>query len=113
MTVITKKISRHVGTSEANTAQTVSTPTGAARRLVQVLVKYSGAPTHAGVTVTLNSGAGAGHDTLLASGAANAENTVYIPDGDLFVAADDQIDVVAPAGGGSLTSSVAIYTEKV
>lgn len=102
---------RTVGTGTANAITAVSTPTATGTfQLVMVTAKYSGAPTQAGVTVTLNSGAGAGYDTLLTTGTANAQNTVYIPAAPIFLAADDVIDVSAPAGGGSLTSSVAIYT---
>lgn len=102
---------RTTAQSGANAAQTVSTPTGDVRRLLFVTVKYSGAPTHAGVTVTLNSGAGSAYDTLLATGSANAQNTLYIPDEEILILSDDVIDVAAPAGGGALTSAVAIYTE--
>ena len=105
-------IVRFVGTSAANTAQTVSTDTSLAYRLLHVDVVYSGAPTQTGITVVLNSGAGAGYDTTLATGQANATSTVYIPDGgEYIVAQGDAIDVTAPAGGGSLTSSISIYVE--
>ena len=102
---------RNVGTSAANTAQTVSTVTGNVRSLVAVHVAYSAAPTQTGVTVTLNSGAGAGYDTLLSTGTANARYTTYIPAVPLPLLADDVVDVVAPAAGGTVTSAVSIYTE--
>lgn len=102
---------RTVGTGTANAATSVSTAAATGTfQLVMVTAKYSGAPTQTGVTVTLNSGAGAGYDTLLTTGTANAQSTVYVPAGPVFLSVDDVIDVVAPAGGGSLTSSVAIYT---
>jgi len=104
---------RTVGTSAANTAQTVSTPTGAVRRLLQVLVAYSNTPTHSGVTVTLNSGAGAAYNTVLSTGSANARYTVYVPNGEVILLEDDTVDVTAPAGGSGITSSVSIYTEIV
>ncbi len=104
---------RTVGTSGANQSQTVSTPTGAVRRLLQVLVAYSNTPTHSGVTVTLNSGAGSAYDTVLYTGSANARYTAYIPDGEVIIFEDDTIDVTAPAGGAGITSSVSIYTEVV
>ena len=62
---------RNVATSGANAAQTVSTVTGNVRSLVAVHVAYSAAPTQTGVTVTLNSGAGADYDILLTTGSAN------------------------------------------
>jgi len=104
---------RTVGTSAVNTAQTVSTPTGAVRRLLQVLVAYSNTPTHSGVTVTLNSGAGSAYDTVLHTGSANARYTAYVPSGEVILLADDVVDVTAPAGGSGITSSVSIYTEVV
>jgi len=106
------KIERTVGTSAANTAQTVSTATGARKRVISVHVAYSAAPTQAGVTVTLNSGAGAGYDTLLTTGTANAQYTSYFPQ-DLYILTDDVIDVAAPAGGVGITSSISIYTQIV
>ena len=89
--------------SAANTALTVTTPTGAVRKLLFVTVKYSAAPTQGGVTVELDSGAGAAWDTPLFTGTANAQNNVYLP--------DDAIKVTAPAGGGVLTSAISVYTE--
>lgn len=102
---------RTVGTGTANAITAVSTPTATAPfQLVAVAVAYSGSPTQAGVTVTLNSGAGAGYDTLISTGTANARYTWYQPAAPMFLSTDDVIDVSAPAGGGSLTSSVSIYT---
>lgn len=98
-----------VGTSAADTAQTVSTTVGRHVRILFITAKYSAAPTQTGVTVTLNSGAGAGYDTLLTTGTANTQNTVYFPSEPLVLADDDTLDVTAPAAGGVITSSVAIY----
>lgn len=107
-------IERTVATSAANTAQTVSTPADAAiRQLLYYTVKYSAAPTQTGATGTLNSGAGAGYDTLLSTGAANAQATVFIPDGDMYLLGGDVLDVLAPAGAAGITSAVAIYTRTV
>jgi len=108
--VLGKKLQRHVETGAANTSLTVTVPADTARRLVAVLVKYSAAPTQAGVTTTLDSGAGAAYDTLLNTGAANAQNTVYIPAGDLLFGEDDAIVIVAPAGGAAITAAVSVYT---
>lgn len=105
-----KKLERNVETGAANTALTVTIPAAAARRLVMVTVKYSAAPTQAGVTTTLVSGAGAAYDTLLNTGSANAQNTVYLPAGDLLFGSDDGLSVVAPAGGVGITAAVAVYT---
>lgn len=102
---------RTVGTSAANTAKTVSTPDiGGAQQLLYYTVRYSAAPTQTGVIGTLNSGAGAGYDAPLNTGSANAQTTVYLPDGVVILAPDDVLDVLAPAAGGVITSSVAIYT---
>lgn len=102
-------------TSGANGIGTADTSAGLGKkwRLSHVTAAYSGNPTQTGVTVTLNSGAGAAFDTVLNTGTANARYTTFIPSSPLYFAEDDQIDVSAPAGGGSLTSSVAIYCEQV
>lgn len=104
---------RTVGTSAANTSQTVTEATKAARRILGVFVAYSNTPTHSGVTVTLDSGAGSAYDTVLYTGSTNARYTAYIPDGEVFVLEDDAIAVTAPAGGSGITSSISIYTEIV
>lgn len=114
MAVGTKKQwGRHTrwsGAGAADTALTISTDTGRPRRLLQVAINYSAAPTQAGATVTLNSGAGAAYDFVLNTGSANAQSTVYAP-AQVILAADDTIDVLAPAGGGVITATIAIYTE--
>ena len=92
------------------TTSTSVTPT-ALRRLLYVTVKYATAPTQTGVTITLNSGAGSGYDTVLSTGSANAQSTFYVPDSEVLLMSDDVIDVVAPSGGGAIVASVAIYTE--
>lgn len=97
------------GTSGANGAQTVSTTTGKVVQIAYVTVKYSAAPTQTGITVTLNSGVSAAFDTVLTTGSANVQSNVFAPDYDLIICEDDAIDVVAPAAGGVITSSVAIY----
>lgn len=102
-------------TSGANGVGTANTSEGLGKkwRLISVMTAYSGAPTQAGVTVTLNSGVGAAFDTVLSTGAANARYTTFIPSSEFIFGPDDQIDVSAPAGGGSLTSSSVIYCEEV
>lgn len=104
---------RTIGTSAANSSQTVTDTTGAVRRLLQVLVAYSNTPTHAGVTVTLDSGAGSAYDTVLHTGSSNARYTAYVPDGEVILMEDDVVSVTAPAGGAGITSSISIYTEVV
>ena len=109
-----RHIERWVGTSAANTEITLSTSATAPatlRRLLYVVVKYSAAPTQTGVTVTLNSGAGAAYDTLLTTGTSNAQSTFYIPGSEVLLMSDDVIDVVCPAAGGAITGAVSIYTE--
>ena len=101
---------RSVETGAANTALTASL-TGRRRRLLAVTVKYSGAPTQAGVTVTLNNGAGAAYDAVLSTGSANAQTTIFLPNLPIPLLADDAIDVLAPAGGVGITAAVAIYSE--
>ena len=97
--------------STANTSKSLSTPTGKPRRLIFATVKYSGAPTQAGVTFDLDSGAGAAYDANLSTGSNNAQTSVYIPSDDLIICDDDVIKVTAPAGGAGVTSQIVIYTE--
>lgn len=97
----------------ANTSLTVTVPIVAPSRLSHVTAKYSAAPTQAGVTITLDSGAGAAYDAVLLTGSANAQTTVLIPTDDLLLSAGDAIVVVTPAGGGVLTAAVAVYIEEV
>jgi len=105
------RLIRTVATSGANAIGAASSPTITdPQMLVMVTVKYSAGPTQAGVTVTLNSGAGAAYDAVLSTGSANAQTTTYLPSAPLIIAPDDTIDVSAPAGGGGITSAIAIYT---
>ena len=105
------QIERHVEVSSANTALTAVTPVGKAAKKLHVMVKYSAAPTHAGITVTQNSGAGSAHDTQLDASAANAED--YDFQADILLGTDDTIDVLAPAGGVGITSAIAIYVDVI
>lgn len=107
-------LERTVATSAANTLQTVSTTGSGHRRIGFVTVAYSAAPTYAAnaLYVLLNSGAGAGYDCrLYQQGTANTQFTTFIPSQPIYINGDDQIDVVAPAGGVGVTSAVAIYTD--
>lgn len=97
--------------SVANTIKSLSTPVGKPRRLVFATVKYSAAPTQAGVTFDLDSGAGAAYDANLSTGSANAQSSVFIPSDDLILCDDDIIKVTAPAGGAAITSQIVIQTE--
>jgi hypothetical protein len=110
-------IERWVGTSAANTAQTISTSVaGVARKLLWVSVYYSAAPTETGVIVTLNAGAGAGYDTPLKTFAANLQANFFPLSTDpetVVILPDDAIDVLAPAAGGAITSTIIIYTQKM
>ena len=96
----------------ADTALTTTVPIVAPTRLSHITVKYSGVPVQAGVTITLDSGAGADYDAVLLTGDANAQTTVLIPTDDLLLVSGDAIVVVAPAGGGVLTAATAIYLEE-
>lgn len=107
-----RPITRHVETGSANTLLTSSVALNVPGRVVLVTVAYSAAPTQAGVTTTLDSGAGAGYDTTLNTGSANARYTVYAPE-NLVLGDDDALSVAAPAGGVGITASIAVYTEGV
>ena len=115
MALVTKnfggRYQRFTNQSGANAILALSTPTDVALRILCVTTRYSAGPTQSGVTVDLDSGAGAAWDTLLASGSANARDTVYFPDGKLTIADGDALKVTAPAGGGVITSSISIYVE--
>jgi translation initiation factor IF-2 len=106
-------IERNIQTGGANAENVLSTSQKLARKLMYVTVKYSASPTQTGVTVEIDSGAGAGYDVVLSTGTADAQTTVYVPTGDIRIKEDDAIRVTAPAGGGAVTSSIAIYTEHV
>ena len=95
--------------SGANAVQTCSTDGIRVYRLVMILVAYSAAPTQTGVTVTLNAALGAGYDTLLQTGTANAQYTFYLPAGEVYLKPGDAIDVLCPAAGGAITSAATIY----
>lgn len=103
---------RVVGTSLADTAQTVSTTVGKSLLLKAVHVRYSASVTQ-NVTVVLNSGAGAAYDvTLNTIAISSGTQGVYLPSVPIPIAADDVVDVTAPAGGGVITSSIAIYADR-
>lgn len=107
---------RHHDTSVADTALTVSTPVPDRNkpfRLLWVAVEYSATATQAGITVVINSGAGAAFDTIIHTGSSDAEDSFFLPDGDLFLLHDDIIAVTAPAGGSSVISTIIIMTQEV
>lgn len=90
---------------------------GANWRLVFASVSYSGAPTQAGATIKLDSGAGEAFDTVIRTGAANEQYTNFpdVTEGpgtpDLTFGADDGLEIAAPAGGLGVAAAVAIYIE--
>jgi hypothetical protein len=103
---------RAIAASAANEPGALSTPLGATRRRVlHVAVAYSGAPTQDGVSIDIDSGAGAEFDTVVHAGAANARYTFWQPAGDLVLLHDDALKFTAPAGGGGITSHITIVTE--
>lgn len=110
---VARQIRRYSDASTANAIGTVTTPTGQTMRLIAVTVKYSAAPTQAGVTIGIDSGIGAAYDATLSTGSANAQTTVYVPTTDLIIADDDAFVVSAPAGGGVITSQIAVYVEPI
>lgn len=106
---------RYYGTGTSNQADTLTSTVVAEhhrQRLSYVTCAYSGSPTQAGVTVSVDSGLGSGYDVLLTTGTANARYTVYIPDSDLWLMPGDAIVVAAPAGG-SVTAAITIVVDEV
>lgn len=111
-----KGLRRHHDQGSANTELSLSTPVlgrNRPQKLLFVTVAYSAAPTQTGVTVTLDSGAGAAFDCTLFTGTANAQFSVYEPTADIIVLHDDIIKVVAPAGGAGITATVSVYTQEI
>ena len=99
------------GESAADTAQTVSSPARGRRDLKVVTVAYS-ASVSVDVLVTLNAGAGDAYDTILGRIELSSERYgVYLPEAPIPMADGDAIDVLAPAGGGGITSTVEIRME--
>ena len=106
------RVRRSYGTGTANQSDTLTSPAQAlVTYLRYVTVSYSAAPTQTGVTIEIDSGAGAGYDSTLFTGVANARYTVYYPDHATPLMVGDAIKVTAPAAGGSITASVVIVTE--
>lgn len=106
---------RFTGTGTANQADTMTSPVcpeRSAQKLLFAACSYSAAPTQAGVTFELDSGAGADFDSVLFTGAANALDTVYIPDHEIRIVPGDAIKVSAPAGGGGITANISIYLDQ-
>lgn len=105
---------RVVGTSAANAPITVFSPvTPIPLFLKFITVKYSGSQASTTVTVTVNSGAGAAYDVVVNNIVlTSAVSGFWIPSFPFPVAADDTIDVLAPAGGVGVTASVAIYADR-
>lgn len=101
---------RYVETSAANTALTMSVNPGVPFRVLDATTAYSAAPTQAGVSHAIDSGAGAGYDATLSTGSANARYTAYQPTR-LTLADNDAFTVTAPAGGGVITSAISVYIE--
>ena len=104
------------GTSGDNSADTLTSPVVRAaafrQRLVSVEVKYSAAPTHSGVSVEKDDAGGSTFDVTLATGAANGQSFLFIPDDEYFIKAGDAIRVNIPAGGGGITATCEITMEQ-
>lgn len=102
---------RHHETGGANAILNATKTPGVASRVISVHCKYSAVPTQAGVTSNLDSGAGSAYDVILATSAANAQNSSQLFNGSVCLGDDDGILVTAPAGGVGITAAVTIYTE--
>ena len=106
------KYCRSSGASAADTEATLTTTRGVPCLLKRVHVHYSAAPTQAGVTAGVDSGLGSNYDHILDTGSANAQDTVYNPEGDGdILSPGDEVVVVAPAGGGGITAYIQVITE--
>ena len=106
------RLQKTLETSAGNTAVTlVAAISDQWRRVVAVFVAYSASPTQTGVKINFNSGDGSLYDVDIETGSANARYHTYIPSQSLYLAPGDSLDVVAPAAGGSITSSITIILE--
>jgi hypothetical protein len=96
------------------TALTVSTepaPHDRKVKLTAVYFAYSAAVTLS-VTITLNSGVAAAYDlTLAALPLVGDRYAWWVPDTPIPLGLGDTIDVLAPSGGGVITSAVQILYE--
>jgi hypothetical protein len=109
------KVIRYSGSGTANQSDTLSSavcPEGAVQRLVCTICHYSGAVTQAGVTTSIDSGLGASFDATLNTGTANAQDTVYSPDEEIFLLPGDAIIVAAPQGGAGDIANIVIVLEQ-
>ena len=80
-------------------------------RLVAVYITYSAAVS-VSATVTLNSGIGSDYDVTLATLVFTAERYgVYLSERPIPISEGDVIDVLAPAGGASVTAAIEIKFE--
>lgn len=107
------RVAEFYGTSAANSADTMTTPTVKAGswKLLSVAIHYSAAPTYTatGLTIGIDSGISASFDRGLFTGSTNnAQDVVYLPDPDIRIIAGDAFVIVAPAGGGVITSSIVV-----
>lgn len=107
-----KRLYRWKETGTANTQLVASFASDTnVYRLLATMCAYSAAPTQAGVTTKLDSGAGADYDSTLNTGSANTQYTNYVPTVEVLLGTDDGAVVTAPAGGVGITASVVIYLE--
>ena len=81
---------------------TAAVPGAKAMKLMWSSIAYDGTATQAGVTWTINSFAGTDYDVLLSTGSANAEENLYLPDGEVWLHPGDSVDATAPAGGAGV-----------
>lgn len=105
-----QRVVRYCDESAGDTALTVSPPDLVLQELLFVTIVYSATVT-VDPTITLNSGKGANWDTLLQTldSGAGATDFLWIPDERIWFLDDDVLDVLAPAGGGVITSNIAVY----
>jgi len=104
---------------QADSLNTGTTPTagfhgtGGVRRVVYAACHYDDTATQAGVTFTLDSSLGTAFDVLLTTGSANAEDSVYSPDEEIWLMPGDEFHVAAPAAGAGVNASIVIVLEGV
>lgn len=102
------------GTGASNTIAALTTSVMVERsyRVSYASATYSGAATQAGVTFGIDSVLGAGYDSTLTTGSANALNTPYAPSGDIVLIPGDAFVVTAPAGG-SVTCAIIVVLQPI
>lgn len=114
-----KDIYKYSDQSAANTALTLNVPGAPPCTVKSVFIVYDATPTQTGVLIDLNSGLGADYDVSMFIGDANETITIWAVEAaqsgnkqtEVILTPDDVLDIVAPAAGGSIKSTITVIVE--